>query len=81
MKLLKIILIVFIIIVSTFGLWFFLTLFFTEINPNYYLLEDGEKGYVMNTANMFYAFIVAIILIMFILNFVRTRLSSFIQKK
>ncbi|MFD2915488.1 hypothetical protein [Psychroserpens luteus] len=58
-KLIKITIILFIFLSLFYVICIISVDFLTDINPNYIILEDGKKGYYMNTENLFFGVIIA----------------------
>ena len=73
---LKIIMIAICSIIFHVVIWIISTLILTEINPNYEVLENGERGYYMNTGNMFLAFLIALTITVLALNFLRVKFKK-----
>ena len=60
MKFTKNIFIIIIFAIIFLTLFYFTLPFFNKINQNYILLENGERGYVMNTQNIIISIIFSI---------------------
>ena len=81
MKIFKIVTTLIVSFISLIIFSFLLTILFTEINPPYVVLDDGTKGRVMNTENMFLAFLAASVVNLIILILMRLKIKAFINNK
>lgn len=64
-KVLKIALTLLLGLISFVLCWHFITYLLTLVNPNY-IIEDGQRYYVMNTGNMVLSFIITSFLLLII---------------
>ncbi len=80
MKILKVFLIALCFIGFFIFSWRSLTKVLTYFNPNYVVLENGERGYVMNTENMLIAFLISGLLSILIFFTFKNRLKNYFLK-
>ena len=80
MKALRIILFIVVIIVFFVISCFVFVEVLTLVNPNYIVLENGEKGYFMNIGNMFLGFLLSLVLISLGLYLYWSRIKKFLSK-
>lgn len=51
----------------------------TKINPNYIILEDGRRGYVMNTENILYSSMISLIIVILLLIIFRKKIYKWVK--
>lgn len=82
-KLIKTLLITLLFLIIFVCLWSISTSILTHFNPNYVILENGERGYMMNTTNIMLGLIIslAITLISFLLSLSKIKILISKQKQ
>lgn len=81
MKILKAISVIVLAVVLFLLVWMILIELLTEVNPNYIVLENDEKGYVMNTENVFLALLISIAVSWLTLRLVWSKLKRMVRKQ
>lgn len=59
--------------------WYVFVEIFTNINPNYIILENGKRGYVMNTENLLYGLLTSISITLITIKLTLTKLKRIIN--
>tara|TARA_B110000211_G_C14018865_1_gene526665 strand:- start:690 stop:944 length:255 start_codon:yes stop_codon:yes gene_type:complete len=80
MKFFKTILIIGSSFIFLIGLWLAVTAILTEIYPPYVILENGRRGYVMNTGNFILGFVLSVITTAVLFVFLQARINKFINR-
>ena len=80
MKLIKVVLFVLLFVAFFVISWYAFFEIFTNINPNYIILENGKKGYVMNGENLLYSLLVSICITLITIKLTLMKLKRIINR-